>query len=218
MKISLIHPSRGRSEKSIRNAEDWVLKAGKGIEVEVIVSLDHSDPEIGNYLSMYKESWIKPIIKLNDNKSVVEAANAAANYATGSILIYLSDDFKCPDNWGHLVAKEFDGIAGPTILHVDDCLQKFTARVFTIPMMTLSLYEKLRYFFHPGYKSMWVDCDLYETCDRIGAIKKAEHLKFPHEHHCIGKAPNDETYRKSEANWNQGKKVFEMRKKLGFPI
>lgn len=218
MKISLIHPSRGRAEKSIRNVENWILNAGKGVEIETVLSIDLSDPDRTEYTKLYAESWVTSTVMLRDNSCVVDAANVAAKASTGDILIYCSDDFKVPENWGQLLVKEFEGIQNPTLLHVDDCLQKFTARVLTIPIMNRALYEKLGYFFHPDYKSMWVDCDLYETCDRIGVIKKAPHLKLPHEHHCIGKAANDETYRRSEANWNQGKKVFDRRKRQGFPI
>jgi hypothetical protein len=221
MKISLIHPSRGRANKSLMNAEEWVLKSGKGVDIEFVLAIDMNDPTKEEYFSAYDNSFLageKNHFFADHNTCVVEAANRAAERSSGDILIYLSDDFRCFDNWGQAVIKEFENETRPLLLKVDDCLQKFIARVLTIPIMNRSLYEKLGYFFHPEYKSMWVDCDLFETVYKIGAIKNAEHLKFPHEHHCIGKAPNDDTYRRSEANWNQGKKIFDMRKNLGFPI
>jgi hypothetical protein len=205
------------------NTEEWILKSGKGVSVEIVLSIDSSDPFKLDYKDAYMKSWTHTnydgfMILENDNHSVVEAANIASESATGDILIYISDDFRCFDNWGHAVIKEFENETRPLLLKVDDCLQKFSARVLTIPIMNRSLYEKLGYFFHPEYKSMWVDCDLFETVYKIGAIKNAEHLKFPHEHHCIGKAQNDDTYRRSEANWNQGKKIFDKRKSMGFPV
>lgn len=219
MKISLIHPSRGRAEKSVNTLEQWVMTAGP-VTLEVILSLDIDDPSRIEYQSRYFKSILKhnTIIIENNNTCVVDAANKAAGICMGDILVYTSDDFFPPNNWAKSLINEFIVDNRPIMLHVDDCLQKFTARVLTIPIMNRTLYEKLGYFFHPDYKSMWVDCDLYETCDRIGAIKKAPYLKFPHEHHCIGKAANDETYRRSEANWNQGKRVFDRRKRQGFPI
>jgi len=212
MKISLIHPSRGRPLKSFSNSMEWILKSG--CEHELICNVDNSDPDAGLYKQLY--SNLKVIQW--DNSSVVEATNRAAKECKGDILIYLSDDFKPPMDWGALVLKEFEGEERPLLLHVDDCLQPMHARVLTIPIMNRQLYNKLGYFFHPDYKSMHVDTDLYETCDRIKAIKKAPHLKFPHEHVSIGKAQDDETYRRSAANWNQGLEVFNRRKKLGFPI
>ena len=224
MVISLIHPSRGRPQKSFANSMDWIERVG--CEVELIVSIDDSD-SYKIYEEYYSRSFCGGVIKrggfnfygiVNNNSSVVEATNRAAQKATGDILLYLSDDFKCFDNWGAAVLKEFEGESRPLLLKVDDCLQKFQVPVLTIPIMNRALYERLGYFWHPDYKSMWVDCDLFETCNKIGAIKNAPHLKFPHEHPSIGKAQNDETYTRSAANWDQGLNVFNRRKAQGFPI
>jgi len=210
--ISLLHPSRGRPEKSFNNAKEWIEKAG--CEVELIVSIDNSDPS--DYMIHYVN--LACHLMVDDNNSVVEATNRAAKEATGDILIYLSDDFGCFDNWGLSVLKEFEGEDRPLLIKVDDMLQQFTVPVLTIPIMNRKLYERLGYFWHGEYKSMHVDVDLFYTCQKIGAIKNCQYLKFPHEHPANGKAPDDETYRRSAANWNQGLEVFNRRKALGFPI
>lgn len=224
--ISLLHPSRGRPEKSFKNAIEWVKKAG--CAVELIVSTDVSDLSdyhfyygqvfYGIYSRFENETNCAPYLMQNDNSSVVEATNHAAKKSKGDILIYLSDDFKCPDNWGQLILKEFEGVTEPMLLKVDDCLQGFHVPVLTIPIMNRALYQRLGYFWHPAYKSMFVDCDLYETAKKLGALTFSPQLKFPHEHVSNGKAPDDETYRRSAANWDQGKKMFEIRKKAGFPV
>lgn len=211
--ISLIHPSRSRAEKSYQNSSDWIYRAGV-TDIQLLVSVDKDDPELQKYKTRYGLSQLV----IGENKSVVDATNGACHSATGDILIYLSDDFKCPDNWGQLILKEFEGVTEPMLIKVHDCLQAFHVPVLTIPIMNRALYEKLGYFWHPDYKSMFVDCDLYETVKRIGALKLCPHLKFPHEHHSIGKAENDETYRASERNWEQGKAVFNKRKAAGFPL
>lgn len=216
MKISLIHPSRGRAKKSFENVKRWRERARE--HVEVIVSIDSGDDA---YYTAYKE-FVHPLHEVyiiqNDNKSVVEATNKAAEKATGDILIYLSDDFDCPPNWGLSVLKEFEGEDRPLLLKVDDCLQKFEVQVLTIPMMNRALYERLGYFWHPEYKSMFCDEALFWTCRKLGAIKNAPHLKFEHKHVSVGKAPDDETYRNSAKNWDQGKAVFSKHKAMGFPV
>lgn len=209
MKISLVHPSRGRAEKSFINSSDWIKKAG--VEVQLLVMGDVDDNDRGKYEKFYGGAFYDA-----DNRSVVEATNKIAQIATGDILIYLSDDFKCPDNWGQLVINEFKKHSGPTLIKVDDCLQHFNTKVLTIPMMNRDLYEKLGYFWHPGYKSMFCDEHLYWRSEKLGALKFAPHLKFPHEHVSNGKAPDDETYRRSAANWNQGKELFFKHKAAGF--
>lgn len=46
----------------------------------------------------------------------------------------------------------------------------------------------------------------------------AQQITFEHHHPANGKAADDETYRRSAANWNQGLEVFNRRKAQGFPI
>lgn len=219
MKISLIHPSRGRAKKSFQNSMEWLIRSGIN-SIELILSIDVGDNQVHDYMHEYE--CARPVYPINtivyNNNSVVEATNKAAHQSTGDILIYLSDDFKCPDNWGAPVLKEFEGEDRPLLVKVDDCLQKFDVPVLTIPIMNRALYERLGYFFHPEYKSMFCDEDLYWTARKLGALKFAPHLKFPHEHVSIGKAQDDETYRNSAKNWDQGKAMFAKRKAAGFPV
>lgn len=210
MKISLIHPSRGRARKSYDNAMMWIQLSGA--PTELIVSLDKSDPLLKEYLRLYSGALI------NDNTCVVEATNKAASASKGDIIVYLSDDFKCFPNWGKTLVEEFQKHTGPTVLKVDDCLQMFHVRVMTIPIMNRLAYNKLGYFFHPGYKSMFVDEHLYHRSLRLNMLRFAPDIKFEHCHVSVGKAQNDDTYRRSAANWEQGKQLFAKHKAAGFVV
>jgi len=221
MKISLIHPSRGRAEKALETRNNWINRSGLeiGIELNHVISIDSDDSEYKKYMDLFWGDGLRSSVVIGNNKSVVDATNTAvAKESKGDILIYLSDDFDCPNNWGALVLKEFEGEERPLLVKVDDCLQNFNVPVLTIPIMNRALYERLGYFWHPEYKSMFVDEDLYWTAHKLGSLKFAPHLKFPHEHVSIGKAPDDETYRNSAKNWDQGKTVFAKRKAAGFPV
>lgn len=206
--ISLCHPSRGRAQKAHSTVLAWMATAG--VPCEHIISLDSDDPQIEEY----KMLFAMPLI--NDNTCVVQAANHAAQEAKGDILIYLSDDFKCPENWGVLVEEQFKDVSGPLLIKVDDCLQRFGVDVLTIPIMNRQLYERLGYFFNPIYKSLFVDQDLYHVVNNMGALRFCPQLQFPHEHYCNGKAPIDETYKRSNLNWNEGKSLYARRKSEGF--
>jgi hypothetical protein len=211
MTISLIHPSRSRPIKSYDNAMEWMQKAEA--PCELIPSIDESDPHKEAYVNLYNGK-----VLISPNTSVVEATNMAAAKSTGDILVYLSDDFKCFQGWGKAVIAEFQKYTGPTLIKVDDCLQPFHVAVLTIPIMNRELYNKLGYFFHPAYKSMFVDEHLYWRTKRLHAMKLAPHLKFEHCHVSVGKAQNDETYRRSAANWDQGKEVFARHKQMEFSV
>ncbi|HMX02843.1 MAG TPA: hypothetical protein PJ995_21065 [Cyclobacteriaceae bacterium] len=207
--ISLIHPSRGRPELAHKTAKKWIQSAG--VEVEHILSLDTSDAQLGAYTAIDLQC-------ISDNSNVVQATNTAAKKALGDILVYLSDDFDCFDNWGVAIENEVKNFGPLWLLKVDDCLQKFDVPVLTIPIMSRGLYNRLGYFWYPEYRSMFCDEDLYWTCRKLGVIRNAPHLKFEHKHASVGKAPDDETYRRSAKNWDQGKELFNKRKGLGFPV
>lgn len=209
--ISLLHPSRGRPKQAFQTAKKWLDLAGQ--PVEYILSLDSSDTS--NYYDYYG-TGVNAIIK--PNNSVVEATNRAAQKSTGDILLYLSDDFDCPDNWANLITEKVKDFGDEWLLKVDDCLQQFNVPVLTIPIMSRGLYNRLGYFWFPEYKSMFVDEDLYHTCKNNGWLRLAPELKFPHNHVSIGKAQDDETYRRSAANWDQGKALFQKRKAANFPL
>jgi len=239
MKISLIHPSRGRPQKSLETCKRWVDRSGYK-DIQIVISIDRDDSARIQYienardlelyvlnnelkfpLAEYDGSSTRPIAAFSishSNKSVVEATNRAVRQAHGDIFIYLSDDFDCPENWGPLIIKEFEGVTTPQLIKVDDCLQPFRTPVLTIPIMNRQLYERLGYFWHPSYKSMFVDEDLFWTTRKLKALKYCQHLKFEHKHVSVGKAQDDETYRRSAANWTQGEQVFLDRKQAGFPV
>lgn len=211
--ISLIHPSRGRPQKAFNTAKKWIESAG--VEIEYILSIDSNDPSKIDYALIFDGFNGKGITK--ENTSVVEATNKAATISKGDILLYLSDDFDCFPNWGKAIKKEFENEDRPLLIKVDDCIHHPSVPVLTIPIMNRKLYERLGYFWHPSYKSMFVDEDLYWTCYKLNAIKAAWHLKFEHQHCSVGKAQDDETYKRSSDNWDQGKAQFAQRKMIGFP-
>lgn len=214
--ISLIHPSRGRAKQSIQNAKEWIAQAG--VDVQLVVSIDESDPQRSLYEEYYQDYMAYRSLDkflINPNTCVVEATNVAAKASDGDVLIYLSDDFKCFENWGGEVLSLMN-LNEPRLLKADDMLQKFDAEVLTIPIMNRKLYEALGYFWHPGYRSMWCDCDLYHVAKNMGALRLRPELQFEHKHYSVGKAVKDLTYQASDANWNQGLSFYNERKTRGF--
>jgi len=214
MRFTLIHPSRGRATRAKETFDYWMRCHSGLTEVEHILSLDLSDAQNTLYTTLFSSS--KVII--NDNNCVVQATNHAAKIATGDVLIYLSDDFECPQNWDTLIYNEmiFQSAKGSWLLKVDDLLQRFEADVLTIPIMSRELHDRLGYFFHPEYKSMFCDQHLYWICKNNGFLLFAPNLKFPHLHYTNSKAPMDKTYKDSAANWDQGKALYYKHRQEGF--
>lgn len=212
--ISLIHPSRGRAKKAHDTFRYWMDNSSGTIKIQHILSIDNDD----NHRQEYFNLFTKSLIVSGNNDCVVMATNEAAKHTTGEILIYLSDDFKCPHDWDLALVNKFAATSDPALVKVDDCLQLYKADVLTIPVMNKVLYNRLGTFWHPGYKSMFVDQDLFWVCTNNNWLIPAPELKFPHEHYCNGKAEKDETYKRSDANWHHGKAFYEKRKMEGFVI
>ncbi len=225
MKITLLHPSRGRPEQAFKVRNTWLSLSSGNHEIEHILGVDESDPKKDQYVSFFKDGQ-ETLLVIKDNDTVVEATNTIAKYAEGKILIYLSDDFDCPRNWDDLIVKSVERmVPNPLekssqplwLLKVDDMLQPMWKDVLTIPIMSYSLYKELGYFWHPDYRSMFVDQDLYHTVCNMGVIYQDESLKFEHKHCSVGKSSNDATYQRSANNWDQGLALYTKRKSQNFP-
>lgn len=202
MKISLIHPSRGRAKQARAALDLWLDRASKEIVIEHILSIDESDDDYEKQL-YHELFFFGTKLVVNDNKSLVEATNIAAQKATGDILFYFSDDFHCPVNWDQEILSRLS-ISDVWMLRVDDGYQPFENLVLTIPIMSSALYNRLGYFFYEEYKSQWCDCDLYAVTEPY--IINAPDLTFIHK-----RLPADKTYQENEANFEQGREIFKRR-------
>lgn len=220
-KILLVHPSRGRAERAQKAMNLWIGRADHPSNIRHVIVVDSDDPSISEYLNMGKLSMSD--IGIADGDNVVKATNTGAAYLRhrnpgSSILVYMSDDFVCPEHWDTLIRNKFEGVTTPRVLHVRDGIRNDTDRLLTIPIMNTEAYDALGYMWHPAYKSMWVDNDLYETCDKLGFIHKAFDLLFEHHHWVNGKAVKDETYERTEKNFYTGKEVWLRREAKGFDL
>lgn len=219
IKISLIHPSRNRPEKARANYHTWLRQSSKCHEIEYILSLDVDEPQSLWYTEYFNASGIKLAMSNPPDGYVVGATNEGAKLATGDILVYLSDDFGCPQDWDKLIVERMD-ITKPQILKVDDCLQQFNVGVLTIPIMTKAYYDQYGYFFYPEYKSMFCDEDLYNVAKMKDQLVFAPEFRFPHMHPSNPDktlcGANDETYNRSAGMWNQGKEVLRKRKACNY--
>lgn len=71
MKISLLHPSRGRAEKAHKTYRNWIDKSSGGTEIEYLLSLD-SDDDYDLYKHIFGFDFYSIIA---NNNNLVEAAN-----------------------------------------------------------------------------------------------------------------------------------------------
>jgi len=210
--ISLIHPSRGRAEMALNAYNYWMQRKG-ATEVEHILSIDHDDPQKEDYKRLFPNSTI--IVASNNN--CVEATNRAAAISEGDVLVYLSDDFDCPDKWDELILKHAPE-KSEWCLWVDDTNQGKNT-VLTIPIMSRGLYNSLGYLYNPLYESMWVDVDLWMVCKKRGVlVDLVDVLRFEHKHYSVGKSEYDATYQAHDNKQRHatGAAIYKRRQAQGF--
>lgn len=207
--ISLIHPSRGRPDKSFDTIRRWVLKAG--ISVEVIISLDNDDPYLARYLELYNN--LKCTIRIDNNNFAVGAINGGARIAQGEIFIVVSDDQEPTSQWAVRLLKYTHGLTDWVLKARDDIQPK----MITQPILHRTYYQRDGYIYHPGYKHLFADQEFTDVAHlRKRVIVK--NLRFPHKHYSVLKKPPDEMYLRSNATYHEGKAFYKYRKSIKFGL
>lgn len=198
--ISLIHPSRSRPQKSFETIKKWILKAGMD-DFEIILSLDDDDPTLGTYLQLYNN--IERTIQLAPNKSAVEAINRAARIAQGNIFIVVSDDTDCPANWANRILKYTEGRTD-FVLKVKDGIQP---TMITMPILDRAYYQRDGYIYHPAFSHCWADRYFTEIAHKRKRVI-TKNMMFRHMHYSVLKKKPDEQYKRTDATFNEGKRIY----------
>lgn len=206
--ISLIHPSRGRPEKSIETVKLWIQHASSYIQV--VPSIDDDDPKLEDYKYYFQGNSYLTISK---NRSVVDAINNAAKIASGDILIVVSDDTECFENWDDYLMIAIAG-RKDFILKTQDGIQPW---IITMPVMDRTYYNRFGYIYYPSYQHMFCDTELTMVADLTGR-KITSDLLFPHRQYSVTGEKPDEVNKRADSTWNQGEKLFLERLKTNFGL
>lgn len=208
--ISIIHPSRGRPEKSVDTLRKW-RKAFMGCEgdvYELIVSVDRDDFTLNTYNKLYGAQLL-----IGDNKSTVDAINNAANNSRGDILMVVSDDTEPIENWNTEIYKAVEGKTD-WILKTKDGIQDW---LITMPVMDRAYYNRFGYIYHPDYRHMFCDTELSCVADLTGR-RITSNLLFKHNHYSVTGQKKDAISVKADSTWEQGKKLFLERYRRNFDL
>lgn len=205
--ISIIHPSRGRPEKSFNNMVKWVNSMSSTENVEVLISIDRDDPLCDEYWRRYKV-----FVDITDvlptpidwyHESSVDAINDAASCSHNNIIIVVSDDTESTQDWDVAIIKETQGKTD-WILKTQDGIQNW---IITMPIMDRAYYNRFGYIYYPGYQHLFCDTELTCVADITGR-KITSNLLFHHNHYSIGKSVMDSVYSKNDKTNEQGEKLF----------
>lgn len=207
--ISVLHPSRGRPEKSVETFKKWMSHSRANEEVEFILSLDEDEPtdhpyiKSSKYITLYNAAMFthghpyKTVV--SKNRSAVDAINNAARVSTGDVLIVVSDDTDPCDAWIEYIYHEANGKTD-WIMKTQDGIQPW---IITMPVMDRAYYERTRNVYSPDFKHMFCDTWLTVMADLSGR-KITSTLKFPH----LNDSIKDDVRKRSDATWEEGERMF----------
>jgi len=209
MKISIIHPSRGRAEMAYKTFCNWRENAFF-LGHEYILSLD-TDDNVDSYWKLFIDYDLA--IMTNHNKSAIEAINKAVQTASGDLIIVISDDFDCLPYWD---SQLLEALAGREdfLVKTQDGIQK---TLITLPIMDRVYYERFGYVYHPDYLHMHCDEEMTIVGHMLGRVIDLP-LVFPHNHYTVGGMQMDAINTKNNATWAHGAATLERRAKDNFGI
>lgn len=199
MKISLLHPSRSRPEKSFNTIKKWIDNANEKNNIELIISLDWDDKTLSKYRELYQSLDFLPNWLIEGNSSCVQAINKAARMASGDIFIVVSDDTDCFPGWDTAILKEVEG-KEDWILKTQDGIQNW---IITMPVMDRIYYNRTGNIYDHDFEHMFCDTWLTVKADISGRKIKSNCL-FPHLNDTI----KDDLRVRSDATWGRGENVF----------
>jgi len=204
IKISLLHASRQRPVKSFEACHQWLMNAKNIKNIEYILSLDTDDPCLMDYQRLWDDLNIpNSQLLINDNRSLVDAANAAAEASKGDLIILMSDDFESPKDWDELLLKELKG-KEDYLVRTFDGVQKW---LITLPIMDRKYYNRFGYIYHPSYYHLFVDASQTHVGELLGRIVNVP-LTFEHKHYTTGKTQKDALNARNDASWASGEAIY----------
>lgn len=218
----------------------WESRADKPFQVEHCIVTDggifHGEWDGTLDWSKLPRNRFKFDAVKNPPHNCTRGWNLAAKMSTGKIIVLVSDDIVPPEHWDTSILEAlgnhykfvdftFDDAPSATqfsifkmhwVLHVDDGTED---KKLTHAIMSRAYYEKLGYFFHPLFESMYNDTALWEVAQRDNVIIDARHLLFDHEHFYFWKREQDDVDRQHSSNtrYETGRRVFDWLKSRNFP-
>lgn len=211
MKISIIHPSRNRSNKAFQTALQWIGNLSNTVDFEYILSLDFDDSSLGDYQELFNTiRFVR--IQVGNNRNAVEAINGAALGVKGNLLVVVSDDFECFQNWDLAIIEATKGKEN-FLLKTNDGTQGW---IVTLPIMDYAFYNSNGHVYYPSYKHMFCDTDLTHKADLEKKLIIRNDIEFIHNHYSVNHSHKDDVSEKADSTWTFGEALYLLRCKTVF--
>jgi hypothetical protein len=223
IKISIIHPSKGRPQKAVAAMRLWLAAAVNPEKIEYLLGLDGADPSLPDYISEIPADLPVRIIIKPDNRTIIEAGNLLAKEIaeTSELIVGVSDDIDPCPRWDEKLMELLAGVDNfhdPKVIRCNDGIHKWERSM--ILHLNHAWVNRFGWLVCPEYTGCFCDDDIVEVAKRINALIDAPQLVFMHRHYSVGLAEYDATYdsHNNDKDYFANKKIFEARKKRNFDL
>ena len=185
---------------------------------EFLVSIDADDVSMNNDEML---AWLngqpRTTVRIGNSRSKVEAVNdGLAEHPWDGILLLASDDMipQRPDYAAHIESLFGEFFPdGDGVLHLNDgCVGR---RLNTICVCDRKYFDRTGYLYAPCYRSTHCDNEWQEVSERLGRAVYVNECVIRHE--WIGSGVRDALCQFNESLSVQDGRLFEHRRRLGFP-
>lgn len=209
-KISILHPSWQRPQLARQCYDEWMGKADNPDDIEYVLCLSAKDTFLDDYHMMFANL---PTCHVISDNGLVKQVNHAATYATGDLIIGVSDDFGCPYNWDTLLLNALRD-KQDYIVKTQDGIQPF---IITLPIMDRMYYDRFGYIYHPSYFHMYADQELADVGKKLNKTITLP-IMFPHRHYTTGQMKKDATNVQNDSYYKQDEIIYNRRKAANFGL
>lgn len=156
-------------------------------------------------------------VRVGNCRGKVEAINdGLAEEDWGHLCVVAADDFvPTSPRYARLLASLFwDRFPeGDGLLHTND--GRNGRRLNTLPVFDRRYFDRFGYCYNPQYSSLWCDNEQQEVAESLGRSCYVDDVIIRHD--WIGDGGGDDLHRRNESYYERDARVYQARKKAGFP-
>lgn len=208
MKISLVHATRGRPEKTLAVREEWLAKAANLDLIEHVWGVDEDDEATIKAVEPYQAVIVSP------PKGCFRAYNLAIEHSTGDLIIPIEDDLHPQDGWDLFVRDAMKAHWDiPAILAVGD-----GQNLVIEWCVTRKFIEERGPLYHDAYWGLFGDTEWRTRSrqDRVPMVL-APGIIFQHVQFQPGSG-HDPIFERKQGRYLEDEATYNQRGRAGWPV
>lgn len=211
-KISLLLPTKHRSERFVIAVESFIGTAKKPEELEIVVGIEIADRETilaFNQIKRKYENINWKLMLFEGDIFLIEKYNMLYNIAEHNIIFGIADDnIMTTLSWDSEIRKMFDESKDKIIccvindgIHSDNLYRHFAIHK--------KWCEAVGYYMNKNFKHYYIDNIITGTSRTLKRDYYMKHIVMDHKHPVFGTAAVDQTYVNDYNLFNVDREAFE---------